>query len=96
MTDWSEEVEETITQEEVDEILNEFQDVVSKGDYDIGNCDLIEHAIRLTNDISTTCRLRKRLPKENKWIKNQIEEMLKNGVIEKSRSLYIISNRKER
>ena len=55
MTDWSEEVEETITQEEIDEILNEFQDIVSKGDHNIGNCNLIEHAIRLTDDISTTC-----------------------------------------
>src|ERR1044072_3387266 len=50
MTDWSEEVEETITQEEIDEILNEFQDIVSKGDHDIGNCNLIGHAIRLTDE----------------------------------------------
>ena len=88
MTDWSEKVEETVTQEEIDEILNEFQDVVSKGDHDIGNCNLIEHAIRLIDDIPTTCRLRQRVPKENEWIENQIEEMLKNGVIEKSRSPY--------
>src|ERR1043165_2576731 len=89
ITDWSEEMEEeTITQEEIDEILNEFQNIVSKEDHDIGNCDLIEHAIRLTDDIPTTCRLRQRSPKENEWIKNQIKEMLKNGVIEKSRSPY--------
>src|ERR1044071_3574760 len=88
MTDWSEEVEETTTQEEIDEILNEFQDIVSKGDHDIGNCNLIEHAIRLTDDIPTTCRLRQRLPKENEWIEKQIKEMLKNGVIEKSKSAY--------
>src|ERR1044072_679425 len=89
MTDWSEEMEEeTITQEEIDEILNEFQDIVSKEDHDIGNCNLIEHVIRLTDDIPTTCRLRQRSPKENEWIKNQIKEMLRNGVIEKSRSPY--------
>ena len=70
MTDWSEETEETTTQEEIDEILNEFQDIVSKGDHDIGNCNLIEHAIRLTGDIPTTCRLRQRSPKENEWIEN--------------------------
>ena len=65
MTDWSEEVEETITQEEIDEIFNEFQDIVSKGNHDIGNCNLIEHAIKLTDDIPTTYRLRQRSPKEN-------------------------------
>ena len=88
MTNWSEEMEETITQEEIDKILNEFQDIVSKGNHDIGNCNLIEHAIRLTDDIPTTCRLRQKSPKENEWIENQIKEMLKNGVIEKSRSPY--------
>src|ERR1043166_8449595 len=88
MTDWSEEVEETITQEEIDEILNEFQDIISKGDHDIRNCNLIEHAIRLTDNIPTTCRLRQRSLKENEWIENQIKEMLKNGVIEKSKSPY--------
>ena len=58
ITDWSKEIEETITQEEIDKILNKFQDIISKGDHDIGNCNLIEHTIRLTNDIPTTCRLR--------------------------------------
>ena len=80
--------EKNITQNEIDEILNKYQDIVSKKDYDIGNCNLIEHAIRLTDDIPTTCRLRQRSPKENEWIENQIKEMLKNGVIEKSRSPY--------
>src|ERR1044072_8054579 len=69
MTYKSEE-DENITQEEIDEILNEYQDIVSKGDHDIRNCNLIEHAIRLTDNIPTTYRLRQRSPKENKWIKN--------------------------
>src|ERR1044071_434726 len=81
-------MEEIIIQEEIDKILNEFQDIVLKGDHDIGNCNLIEHAIRLTDNIPTTCRLRQRSLKENEWIENQIEEMLKNEVIEKSRSPY--------
>src|ERR1044071_5804250 len=77
-----------IKKEEIDEILNEYQNIVFKGDYDIGNCTLIEHAIRLTDDILITCRLRQRSPKENEWIEKQIKEMLKNRVIEKSRSTY--------
>src|ERR1044072_705826 len=39
---------EEIIQKEIEEILNEFQDIVFKEDHDIGNCNLIEHAIRLT------------------------------------------------
>src|ERR1044072_4588056 len=75
-------------EKEVEELLREYQDIVSKGDHDIGNCDIVEHAIRLTDDIPTTCRLRPRSPKKNKWIEAQIKEMLKNGVIEKSKSPY--------
>src|ERR1044071_8958758 len=70
MIDWSEEVEENITQKEIDEILNEFQDIISKRDHDIGNCNLIEYAIRLTDNIPTICKLRQRSPKENEWIEN--------------------------
>ena len=58
VTDWSKEVKENISQEEIEEIFNEFQNIVFKRDHDIGNCNLIEHAIRLTDDIPTTCRLR--------------------------------------
>ena len=52
-------------EEEIEELLREYQDIVSKGDHDIGNCNIVEHAIRLTDDIPTTCRLRPRSPKEN-------------------------------
>jgi len=84
----NEEKEEDMSKE-IEKLLNKYQDIVSKGDHDIRNCNIVEHAIRLTDNISTTCRLRPRSPKENKWIEAQIEEMLKNGVIEKSKSPYI-------
>src|ERR1043165_1443392 len=83
-----EEEEDDDIAKEVEELLREYQDIVSKGDHDIGNCDIVEHAIRLIDDIPTTCRLRPRSPKENEWIEVQIKEMLKNGVIEKSKSPY--------
>src|ERR1044072_3302846 len=41
--------EENIIQKEIDKIINEYQDIISKGDHDIGNCKLIKHAIRLTD-----------------------------------------------
>ena len=40
---------------EVKKLLREYQDIVSKGDHDIENCNIVKHAIRLTDDISTTC-----------------------------------------
>ena len=33
-----------------DEILNEYNDIVSKGSYDIGNCKLVKHDIRLIDE----------------------------------------------
>ena len=29
------------------EILNEYDNIISKGAYDIGNCTLVKHAIRI-------------------------------------------------
>ncbi len=34
----------------LDEILTEYDDVVSKGSHNIGNCKLIKHDIRLNNE----------------------------------------------
>ncbi len=44
-----EEVMNTHIKEILDEILNEYDDVVSKGSYDIGNCKLVKHDIRLND-----------------------------------------------
>src|ERR1044072_1960888 len=44
------EEEEKEMTEEIEELLREYQDIVLKGDHDIGNCDIVEHAIRLTDD----------------------------------------------
>ena len=70
ITNQNKKVEETIIQKKIDEILKEFQGIILKGDHDIGNYNLIEHAIRLMDDIPTTCKLRQRLSKENEQIRN--------------------------
>ena len=36
---------------EIQKILDEFDDIVSKGPHDIGNCLIVEYAIRLTTDM---------------------------------------------
>ena len=59
MINWSKEMEEIISLKEIKEILNKYQDVISKGNHNIRNCELIEYAIKLTDDILITYRLRK-------------------------------------
>jgi len=60
-----EEVMEIHVKEMLDEILNEYDDVVSKGSHDIGNCKLVKHDIRLTDKKSIKCKQLSRSTKEN-------------------------------
>src|SRR6266542_7154952 len=83
-----EEVIDTHVKEMFDEILNEYDDVVSKGSYNIGNCKLIKYDIRLNDKRPIKRKQSPRSAKENKWIKGQIDEMLKNGIIESSTNSY--------
>ena len=83
-----EEVIDVHIKEMLDEILAEYDDVVSKGPHDIGNCKLVKHDIRLNDKRPIKCKQLPQSAKENKWIKEQIDEMFKNGVIEPSTSPY--------
>src|SRR6266540_2548500 len=95
-----EEVMDTYVKEMLDEILTEYDDVVFKGLHDIENCKLVKHDIRLNDERLIKRKQSPRLAKENKWIKGQIDEMLKNGVIEPSTSPYafniVIVEKKDR
>src|SRR6266542_5269720 len=84
----SEEVMDTHVKKMLDEILTEYDNVVSKESHDIGNCKLIKHDIILNDERPIKCKQSPRSAKENEWIKGQIDEMLKNGVIELSTSPY--------
>src|SRR6266542_3829912 len=84
----SEEVMDTHVKKMLDEILTEYDDVVSKGFHDIGNCMLVKYDIRLNDERPIKWKQSSRLAKENEWIKRQIDEMLRNGVIEPSTSPY--------
>src|SRR6266540_7520599 len=83
-----EEVIDTHVKEMFNEILTEYDDVVSKGPHDIRNCKLIKHNIRLNDERPIKRKQSPRLAKENEWIKGQIDEILKNEVIEPSTSPY--------
>src|SRR6266498_2108358 len=84
----SEEVMDMHVKKMLDEILTEYDDVVSKGPYDIENYKLVKHDIRLNDERPIKHKQSPRSAKENEWIKGQIDEMLKNGVIEPSTSPY--------
>src|SRR6266542_2595330 len=83
-----EEVIDTHVKEMLDKILNEYDDIVSKGPHDIGNCKLVKHDIRLNDERPIKRKQSPWSAKENEWIKGQIDEMLKNEVIEPSTSPY--------
>ena len=68
----SEEVMDIHVKEMLDEILTEYNDVVSKRLYDIGNCKLVKHNIRLNDERPIKWKQSSRSAKENKWIKGQI------------------------
>src|SRR6266498_393000 len=87
----SEEVMDTHVKEMLDEILNEYDDVVFKGPHNIGNCTLVKHDIRLTDERPIKRKQSPRSAKENEWIKGQIDEMLKNGIIEPLTSPYVFN-----
>src|SRR6266542_714024 len=86
-----EEVIDTHVKEMLDEILTKYDNVVSKGPHDIGNCKLVKHDIRLNDERPIKRKQSSRSAKENEWIKEQIDEMLKNGVIEPFTSPYVFN-----
>ena len=60
-----EEVMNTHIKEMLDEILTEYDDVVSKGSHNIENCKLIKHDIRLNDERPIKCKQSSRSAKEN-------------------------------
>ncbi len=51
---------------EVQKILEEYDDIVSKGTHDIGNCTSVEHAIRLVSEVPVVGKMGYHTPKEHK------------------------------
>ena len=47
MIDLNHIIGETAYIKEVEELLAEYDEIISKGPYDIGNCTMVEHAIHL-------------------------------------------------
>ncbi len=69
-------IEETEVERALKNILKEYDDVVLWGAHDIGNCQIIEHAIRLLDETLVVSKQGYWSFKENKWIKEQVQIML--------------------
>jgi len=72
----------------LDEILNEYNDIVFKGSHNIENCKLVKHDIRLNDKRPIKQKQLPCLTKKNKWIKEQIDEIFKNRIIKPSTNPY--------
>src|SRR6266540_721316 len=69
-------------------ILEEYDDVVSRGAHNIGNCRMIEHAIRLMDETPVVGKQGHHSPREHEWIEEQVQIMFQNRVIKESSSPY--------
>ena len=51
--------------EEVQQILHEYDNIISKGSHDIGNYISVEHAIRLVSEVPVVRKMGYHIPKEH-------------------------------
>lgn len=78
----------TEQQEQVVQLLLQYQDVFSVDDDDLGYNDLVEHRIRTTDDIPIKQADRRVLPQLVPEVQTQLKKWLKDGIIQKSISPY--------
>lgn len=71
----------------VDRLLS-FQDVFSVDDDDLGYCDLVEHQIRLSNEVPVKQPDRRVPPQLVPEVQDQLKKWLRDGIITKSTSPY--------
>ncbi len=62
--------------------------VISKGDWNIGNCNLVEHKIHLEHDKPIKSPVQYINPRLADWLKGKLQKMEEIGVIRKSCSPY--------
>ncbi len=77
-------------QHQLNELLKEFEDIISIDENPkLGRTEIIKHEIRVTE---TPIKGRSYPVKDNKrkkWMKKEIERMLKDGIIKKSKSPWV-------
>src|SRR6266540_7236656 len=73
---------------EIKNILDKYSEVISKGDWDIGNYNLVEHEIHLEYDRPIKSPVRYINSRLADWLKGELQKMEEIGVIRKSCSPY--------
>src|SRR6266540_4360115 len=68
--------------------FDKYQEDISKGDWDIGNCNLVEHEIHLEHDRPIKSPVRYINPRLADWLKGELQKMKEIRVIRKSCSPY--------
>ncbi len=69
-------IEGTKVEKALEIILKEYDNVVSRRTYDIGNCWTIEHAIRLIDETLIVEKQDHWLSRKYEWIEEQVQIML--------------------
>ncbi len=72
----------------VRQLLHKWEHIFSKSFTDLGNTDIVEHAIRLTSDEPFKDRYRRVPPAMYEEVRQHLKEMLEAGAIRKSESPY--------
>src|SRR6266498_2306194 len=73
---------------EIKKVLDKYPEVISKGDWDIGNCNLVEHEIHLEHDRLIKSSVRYINLRLADWLKRELQKMEEIEVIRKSCSPY--------
>ena len=75
-------------QQQLNELLKEFEDIISTDEKPkLGRIGIIKHKVKITGNSIKGRPYPVKDNKREKWIKEEIERMLKEGIIKKSKSL---------
>ncbi len=66
---------------EIKKVLDKYPEVISKGDWDIGNCNLVEHEIHLEHNRPIKSPVRYINSRLADWLKGELQKMEEIGVI---------------
>ncbi len=66
---------------EIKKVLEKYPEVISKGDWDIGNCNLVEHEIHLEHDRLIKSPVRYINSRLADWLKGELQKMEEIGII---------------
>ncbi len=72
----------------IKKVLDKYPEVISKRDWDIGNCNLVEHEIHLEHDWPIKSPVWYINPRLADWLKGELQKMEEIGVIQKFYSPY--------